>query len=95
MPNKRFEDDIDFSVNLLCTMQFRNGAEQYMDSIEELTEWLEEIRKEIEAKLTNWNDGVMHSYGTSIPAYLQTPIILADIQIELDTGVKNDSPMCN
>ena len=86
-----FPDDIDFTVNLLCTMQFRNGIEQYVDSMDELDSWMDEIRKDIESVVTNWNARIAYAYNERIPDFVQTPIILAECNVEWDTGVKNDS----
>jgi hypothetical protein len=86
-----FPDDIDFSVNLLCTMQFRNGIEQYIDSMDEMDDWLDEIRKDIESVVTNWNARIAYAYNDRIPEFAQTPVILSECNVVWDSGVKNDS----
>ena len=88
-------DKVEFTVKLLCTMEFRHGAEQWMDSPEEIEEYLNSIRKEIRSALTEWG-----GYGHGSVMYLPkestgthaTPTILDCIELDAETGIFTEIP---
>jgi hypothetical protein len=89
---------VDFTIQLLCTLQMRHGADQYLDNLDELAPWLEEIRLEVEDSLTSHSarfaSPVMYPSGSDSLTYGEwprttyaTPIVLEEVSLTLDSGV--------
>lgn len=82
-------DKVEFTVKLLCTMEFHGGAEQFMDSPEDIEEFLNEMRNEIRDCLTSYGMGNSRTmyFPKEFHSTYGTPTILDCIELDAETGV--------